>query len=379
MRLLRMSVVVLAMLPSSMLPAVPAGAVPGAAHGGWQRRSLVHAGFEAGAYVIDVAAGGPGLIAVGTRLGPRHALPAVWSSADGVHWKRAGTVGLPQRLGPSPAHVAAHGKTTVVTTFPHEGDSARDMRTREWWSRDLDHWHAADGAAKGAAFNDVVGSPDGFVAVGTVAMPDSRFAAAAWFSRDGRSWQRADIPPSVGAPGDAGLGRVARTGSGFVALGRDGGAIKVITSADGRAWRSEAVTLPDSFVDIGGGPDGVVVITEPPTALGGSLWFSHDGQTWLSQPGYRKAFPSGSPDDLTKLRHTWVVAGSTPSARGSRTFGAWTSRDLETWTAMPSALAGRDSSGPITAEGVQLAAIGNRVVIFSTGLNPRWFWTWTAP
>lgn len=379
-RLLRLAVIGIAAVGSAAVLVPPSGAADAGAATSWQRRSLLGAGFEPGSYVINVAAGGPGLVAVGTRRDMRS--PAVWSSRDGLHWASTGTVGLPRHAGSSPALVASSGDVTVIATFVNLGDPAGGFRTREWWSRDLRHWRVAHGAVAGATFNDVLGGPDGFVAVGSVGSAEDQAVAVIWFSRDGRVWHRATTPSVTGEAGAVGIDRVAHSPAGYVAVGKefDAGNVVLWNSTDGRAWHEQRPgALPSAVVDIGAGPDGVIALTEPPSPLGGSLWFSSDGATWLPLPGYRTAYPSGSPDDVTEMRHTWVVAGSMPSARGNRTFGAWTSRDLETWSAMPAGLAGHDSSGPTTAEGVQLATVRNRVVVFSTGLNPRWFWTWTAP
>jgi hypothetical protein len=257
-----------------------------------------------------------------------------------------------------------------------------------WWSPDKVRWHRADGdELENATVNNIVGGFGGFVAVGATVEADSSMPAA-WFSRDGEHWTRAELP--AGAAQTGRVGRVVRGGRGFIAVGTVDAQQRVWTSVDGARWEvSPAPWVGQQAVDIGAGDDDqVVAISEPPGVLGGSLWLTRDGIVWESLDGYldlswrllegyRDEFPAGSPDDVTFVDGTWVVAGSTPGRGGDRTFGGWTSTDLVTWTAMPSKLSGEPSGGPDTADGVQMASGGRRVVTFSQGTDQRWYWTWS--
>jgi hypothetical protein len=70
-----------------------------------------------------------------------------------------------------------------------------------------------------------------FVAVGI----DGGRGAAAWYSRDGRTWERASVTVPDGGVGTSMLGAV-EVGTGFLAWGTVGDDAYVWRSADGRSW-----------------------------------------------------------------------------------------------------------------------------------------------
>jgi hypothetical protein len=63
--------------------------------------------------------------------------------------------------------------------------------------------------------------------------------AAAWYSDDGRTWQRA-AGPVFDQPGPQQFNRVAAVGGGFVAVGSEHGVLAAWGSLDGASWRRMA-------------------------------------------------------------------------------------------------------------------------------------------
>jgi hypothetical protein len=157
-------------------------------------------------------------------------------------------------------------------------------------SQDGRRWERADdGLAGTGAVRDVAATTHGFVAVGGLADrhdPEfGPFTPAAWWSTDGREWQRLDlgVPEAALADGSAaGLVSVAADGERLVATDRD----RVWLSPDeGETW--ETVELPEatgiSVREAVHGPDGFLIVgvtdnydenVRPRT------WTSRDGTTW---------------------------------------------------------------------------------------------------
>lgn len=192
-------------------------------------RPAVNDVFVIGDTVLNVVAGGPGLVAVGQGYDER---PAIWTSEDGIKWSRvappSGYVDSDTRLW----DVAA-GESTLVAVGGSVGDPGF------WISQDGLVWKRV--SADPAVFGDnswVVGITSwgsGLVAVGLDGP-----SAAVWTSTDGTSWVRAEDPIGVFGPGTE-LRDVAAGADGLVAVGfawRDGPASvrAVWTSGDGVRW-----------------------------------------------------------------------------------------------------------------------------------------------
>lgn len=178
-----------------------------------------------GGQMIDVAAGGPGLVGVGSAVALDAA--AVWVSADGTRWER-----IP--------HVPAFDKAFM-------------------WS--------------------VIAGGPGLVAVGWRRAPEP--SAAVWTSMDGRDWERSPDPP--GADGHQ-MRTISVFGDTLVAAGDrvEGGQAAVWISEDGRTW--ERVPHTDSFADAS--INGLVPAGPWLIALGGNgedaaMWISDDGISWI--------------------------------------------------------------------------------------------------
>lgn len=138
-------------------------------------RAPAQASF-AGAVMFGVRRTGSGYIAWGEIHGEAggHPGPPIWTSADGLHWKRAGGV--------------------------------------------------ADAASPSYPITSIVAVGDRLVAVGARQLPqdqDGNVSPAAWSSDDdGRTWNLASLPGGAGAtPAAGGLSDVALSGSELLAVG----------------------------------------------------------------------------------------------------------------------------------------------------------------
>jgi hypothetical protein len=188
--------------------------------------------------------GGPGLLAVGVDSSGTDADGALWVSKDGESWDRV-----------------------VESRFGGPG-------------------------AQG--FHDVAAGVAGIVVVG-VDSPDGNIDAAAWFSSDGRSWERVQSPSFRGQEQEEMLTVVATaTGyvaAGFAVTGPEADAA-VWTSPDGQSWtRVEDPALSEDgtqrIYSLVVTPDGIVAGGTHFHAnqfglynLDARIWISEDGSSW---------------------------------------------------------------------------------------------------
>lgn len=238
--------------------------------------------------LFDVAASGPGLIAVGVDGGSA----AVWRSPDGSSWER---------------------EVADESVFGGPGDQR------------------AQAIAGG-------GSASGWVAVGDSpsGAGDSEADAAVWRSPDGESWERV-IDDALGGPGDQRLIDVAATASGFTAVGVDSGSAAAWTSADGRSW---------GRVDLGSGQAGPVVgdASSPALLAAGSTggdgldavtWRSPDGKTWERVEGGELAGPLDQEVFGLAFGDGVLVAVGRANLGGGDDAAAWASADGASWARTP--------------------------------------------
>jgi hypothetical protein len=187
----------------------------------------------ANAAMAGVVKGGPGYVAAGsapdkptTTEGPVHAV--VWTSADGSSWTRV--------------------KDAPVFHAPADTDQRF-----------------------GATMSGIATAGNRLVAVGTVASQDDVSSALAWWSDDGRTWQRG-------------------TGERF---------------HYGQLW--QVADVPGGF--LGTGPSG------PDSCLGG-IWSSADGKAW-SCVAADSTFDGSVAADATASPTVELVVGYDPSGGGS--------------------------------------------------------------
>ncbi|MCP3974649.1 MAG: hypothetical protein GY720_09165 [bacterium] len=290
-------------------PAAPTTTAPSLE---WSRVAADDADLDLDGEIIDLAAAGPGFVAVGSAEGRS----AVWTSTDGVDWTLV--PGVPD---PSPEDmgalyaVTAGGPGAVAVSAPGPFGLSEVLVLG---SSDGSSWTQLGGGD--AVFGDgevveVTAGGPGLVAVGS----------AVWTSPEGRDWTRVthDEATSISEMADVVTG-----GPGLVAVGDH-----VWTSPDGLSWtRAADVEGQMSAVTVGG--PGFVAVGQSEGGAGGAIWTSTDGTTWTQvsddqaiglRPG--EAFPS---EGFAAV----VSAGPRLVAIGERT-SLWTSTDGFTWTEIP--------------------------------------------
>lgn len=244
--------------------------------------------------VRAVAAAEPGLVAVGDSssgpIGQSNRDAVVWVSSDGLVWYRVPhseqVFGGSQSMLPTDEYIrgVAAGGPGVVAVGSSGMLSATDAVV--WTSSDGTTWsrvpHDED-VFGGAEMLDVVAGGPGLVAVGR-----ADGIAAVWTSEDGREWTK------VSGEG-AGFGRAERStiyavttgGPGLVAIGGDatsGPSYEPVvwTSVDGITWeRVPDLGFPsgDYMSDVIGGGPGLIAVGY--ANAGDDKW---DAAVWVSPP-----------------------------------------------------------------------------------------------
>lgn len=296
--------------------------------------------------------GGAPWLAAGRRGTTTDVAPAVWTSADGCAWAPAAVravtsdgehtefVALARRGSTTVALGGAVGQTHGNTRptlwsaagaaplaenqLPRElfggpsglgvtglaaGPAAGFLATGAWSTPQLriaaQVWSSADGRAWRRVDDapDLVGTrrdrvsgaaaaagPGGAVLVGAVLRLGGRpdFDGRAWFAADGRTWRSAAVSGLAG-PGDQRLLAAAPRGSGFRAVASAAGRLVAVTSADGRSWAAGAALPGGPF------PAAADVAVRLGTLPGGDLlaaavvdsrlllWRSADGASWTAE------------------------------------------------------------------------------------------------
>jgi hypothetical protein len=254
--------------------------------------------------ITSVEAGALGFVAAGLDRRGQQALPAVWTSADGLSWSRVSAGPASPFLDGQVVLGVAVGAADAVAVGTLRTGAETDAMA--WFSPDGITWRTVPlglagftGPADQVA-RSVTATSDGFVAVGDDARGDRRVAVV-WTSTDGITWQRqppspdmAELPggdstQGVSAADVAGTGPVVAVGGGF--------AMQVWTSPDGRRWTREQPPVQD----VGSDPTGVATDGRSLLVVVGhsSLWSRPPGGVG---PRLRRSrrLPSPVPHDLDR-------------------------------------------------------------------------------
>ncbi len=269
--------------------------------------------------VSGIAATPDGHVAVGAEQVGFFSVAAVWSSVEGSPWERHaigspafgtldGEAGDMVPTGFTMTDVAVAGDTIVAVGY-EAGDGFAPV---VWTSTANGEWSRADLATEASGFvtaNRVVGTPDGFVAVGIDQDLDDEFAneTLVWFSRDGLDW--AALSGDGFEAGDLVAAIETRDGR-LVAVGTTGGfsspqAAAWISDDAGQTWARAELPAPPSdrpitrMSDLAVGADGFVAVgdqavngdtgwsqndADGPLTLNDQqdvlVWSSTDGQEW---------------------------------------------------------------------------------------------------
>ncbi len=251
--------------------------------------------------MFDVAAGTPGIVAIGYAARPD--LQAVtWFSPDGTSWVRS-TLGNVSSTRVNAvtwdgrAFVAVGEDRSQATDWP--GLTTATARAAVWTSTDGRTWtrvpHTKVLDVGGfidtmedpmtGGMRDVTLGPAGLLAVGSVCQNSpAACQPAAWTSTDGTSWTRAANMPTLSGV----LNAAATSGAGYVAVGSQscgetpmieagGCPALILTAPDGREWTQQPFEQSGGLATITWIGDRFFA-----TAPGGPglLWTSGDGSTW---------------------------------------------------------------------------------------------------
>ena len=248
-------------------------------------------GGEGAQYGYEVAARGDVIVVVGTAGSSGDERPLAWTSVDtGETWQRIELEGTGR----------AWAVAVTDDRFVAGGDGI-------WTSGDGVDWRPVADDAGAFGIVSIAHSERGFVAVG-----NSDNQAAVWTSQDGEVWQRVPYDDDLfGVPihqltaGSTWINDVIATPDGFVAVGVSRDKPTVWTSLDGYNW-SRTPNQPSAK----GGYQPITAITQagnmliavgfhqisPQVAVGGPrqaalAWISHDnGQSWRAPTDEGSAF-----------------------------------------------------------------------------------------
>ncbi len=294
----------------------------------WSRAPHDKAVFGGANTMWSVTTGGPGLVAVGGGKGPEHQRDdgeaTVWTSVDGIAWSRVrhdetifGGEGQQQMVS-----VTAGGPNLVAVGWDTSDAAVWTSVDGITWSR-VPHDEAVFGGQGEQQMHSVTVGGPGLVAVGSDGFletdrgqltdyDDFTGVAAVWTSVDGLTWSRVPADEAVfGGEHDQLMLSVTPAGSGLVAVGR--------------AWAPAGDSL---FID----------------DSAASVWTSDDGITWF-WIGYDEAV-LGSEDNSPFLlsdgpvftEYRQFMSGVAATSSGVVAVGAdWSgpSHGAAVWMALP--------------------------------------------
>jgi hypothetical protein len=162
--------------------------------------------------MMDVTAGGPGMVAVGFAQQPETgSAGAVWTSPDGTDWTRAPT---DKGVFGGAGDVVVLSVTTVGLRLVAVGDW---HVAQSWTSNDGFEWHRTFRDPDASAdMTDVVSTDAGLVAVGSIDSGTDRYPVV-WTSIDGSDWYLDEADLSL--LGEGTMEAVAAYGDRLVAVG----------------------------------------------------------------------------------------------------------------------------------------------------------------
>ncbi len=283
---------------------------------------------------------------------------AVLTSADGITWRRVGTV----PAGPTIGDMGPAAAGPVVAGRFASGDPYLTVAG----VGDVNVAAVPGAVHPERAVTGVVADAGRVVAVGS-----SNGSAAVWTSPNGSAWSRATLP-APGGPQPRRLAGVVHGAQGWLAVGRAGDRALVLASSAGGVW--QAVTGAKVFGGAGLAPAaaaangaGYVVVG----AQGGTTaaaWYSPDLKTWSRADAAGKADLDGTAaapkwmSDVAAGPAGFVAVGGQTAGKAARP-AVWTSADGKKWalSAAPPALPQGAAAGALTtvvARGGVLVAAG---------------------
>ncbi|MFG1948039.1 hypothetical protein [Nonomuraea sp. NPDC048826] len=307
----------------------------------------------------DLAADGRAVVVVGSDTTSPTPRPLFLYSADGKKWQLGRVTGastpIVQRV------VGGDGRWLAAG-----GDGVRENGL--WASADGLNWQAVGGGAAfrdGDLIHDIARTGSGFVAVGKAALRDGGAGPAAWHSADGRTWERVETRGLEAGE----IRAVAARGDSVVAMARpaQGDGSRVIRSADGgRTWQATGFQLPEATPKPGSlavASKRFVLVPGRQRTITGDVrvYCSPTGAEW-SQCGTIDGLPAASPGVERLVSYDGGVAAVSQAGIGS--YAVLTSTDGRSWSERTGIgdLGGATLRGFALTTGGTLYAGGDRAV-----------------
>jgi hypothetical protein len=313
----------------------------------WNQASRRDLGGARRQDIVRAVATGSSLIAVGHDTSGPDENAAVWTSTDGIRWKRVSSDGLTgpgdqdlngiAMLGPDVIGVGSNtsGGTADAAVWISHDDGAS-------WSRVSDPGLVVPGDQ---VMRRVIAAPTGLVALGYTDAGGGRDAAV-WTSTDGERWTPV---PSTGfdGAGDQEMLGAATFGDEVIAVGYSA---TEAGDLDAAVWtESEGVWSRVTSDPLGGPSDqqmtSVLTTGSGLVAVGydtsggdhdAAVWTAANGTTWKRVPP--EGFARGSEQQmyaLTQVGGTLVAAGTSETSSGDRNAAIWLSPDGSSWSQVP--------------------------------------------
>jgi hypothetical protein len=244
-----------------------------------------------------------------------------------------------------------------------------------WRSTDASTWTNSAATGIDGTPSTLVVTTTGYLAVGR---NRSGCGLIAWTSPDANTWTAAESLPGTSSPcptgGDPRVDEVVAGSHGVLALGRlANGRQALWTSPDGRTWQRQDGPRSGHIAAVATGGTGYVAVGDdggrPASA---AAWTLRDGGSWIVAP-VQPSFVGATMANVVALADGRLVSiGSEPGPAFGRRFVAWTSADGVTWRRSPEPLCQAECDADVPG---LLATDGRRLVVAGASndvlLSPR--------
>jgi hypothetical protein len=254
--------------------------------------------------IMDVAAGGPGIVAVGSdSTPPGHAV--IWLSADGSTWTRApGDEALfPRGIVMS---IARRSGTLVAIGTDYMQPRSQGVVSFVWTSTDGEHWTLHSNALAGGSPQTITASDTEFLIGGATFKPTTGPSSTTTMTTPPRT---AATEPTPGCQNVASVDTTLGTAQPTTWTSTDGVTWRPRVSATSPLSEGRVVVATNGWWVAGGLAD--PAITPGWRDLGDAgTWVSPDGITWV--PGLTERLPPGRCGPFAR-----IVRAVAPTATGA--------------------------------------------------------------